>query len=314
MPSPVEHAALVALLREGRRPWQVYAELVEETGSALRVLEHELEGDWSETLFDLAVTGQAAAARVDISGALDEAATELATWRGDGIEVVSVLDPSYPENLRGVHDRPPLLFVAGELVRADARAVAVVGSRVPSAHGIAAARQIAGDLAAADYTVFSGLAAGIDTAAHAAALAEGGRTVAVVGTGLRHCYPPQNSELARRIARECAVVSQFWPDSPATRRSFPMRNAVMSGMTLGSVIVEASQTSGTRIQARLALAQGRPVFVDRSLLSQPWARELATRPGAYPISDAGEVLAVVERLTADEELMADERTAGAPKR
>ena len=311
MSSPVELAALVALLREGRRPWQVYGELVEETGSALHVLEHELErDDRSETLFALDSVGQAANARVDVSAALDAAATELAEWRGDGIEVVSVLDDSYPENLHGVHDRPPLVFVAGALVRADARAVAVVGSRAPTADGIAAARGIASDLANAGYTVFSGLAAGIDAAAHTAALAEGGRTVAVVGTGLRHCYPPQNSQLSRRIARECALVSQFWPDAPPTRRSFPMRNAVMSGMTLGTVIVEAFHTSGTRIQARLALAQGRPVFLHRSLLSQPWARELASRPGAYPIADGGEILAVVERLTADDQLMTDEHTAG----
>jgi DNA processing protein len=315
MSSLVEQAALVALLREGRRPWQVYAELVEEAGSALHVLENELErDDSSETLFDLEFAGDAVNARVDLSGALDEAAAELAAWRGDGIDVVSVLDSSYPENLRGVHDRPPLLFVAGELVSADARAIAVVGSRAPTADGIAAARRIAGDLAKAGYTVFSGLAVGIDTAAHTATLAEGGRTVAVVGTGLRHCYPPQNIELSQRISRQCALVSQFWPDSPPTRRSFPMRNAVMSGMTLGTVIVEASHTSGTRVQARLALAQGRPVFIHRSLLSQPWARELATRPGAYPIQNAGEVLAVVERLTGDEELVEDERTARAPGR
>ncbi len=313
MSSPVELAALVALLREGHRPWQVYAELVEETGSALHVLEHELESDdRSQTLFDPDSLGQAAGAPVDVSAALDAAATELAEWRGDGIEVVSVLDDSYPENLRGVHDRPPLLFVTGALVTADARAIAVVGSRAPTADGLAAARRVAGDLANAGYTVFSGLAAGIDTAAHTATLAVHGRTVAVVGTGLRHCYPPQNSQLSRRIARECALVSQFWPDAPPTRRSFPMRNAVMSGMTLGTVIVEAFHTSGTRIQARLALAQGRPVFLLRSLLSQPWARELARRPGAYPIEDGEEILAVVEGLTPDDQLMMGEHTAGAP--
>lgn len=315
MSVPVEDAALVALLREGRRPWQVYAELVEETGSALHVLEHELErDDAAQTLFDVELGGHAAGGRVDLSEALDEAAAELAAWRSDGIELVTVLDAGYPENLRAVHDRPPVLFVAGTLDQTDARSLAVVGSRVPSADSVAIARRIAGDLVYAGYTVFSGLAAGIDTAAHTAALAAGGRTVAVGGTGLRRCYPPQNAGLAQRIAGECAVVSQFWPDSPPTRRSFPMRNAVMSGMTLGTVIVEASHTSGTRIQARLALAHGRPVFVHRSLLTQAWAHELASRPGAHPFTDADEVLAVVDRLTADEELVADKFTAGAPGR
>jgi DNA processing protein len=312
MSSQVEHAALVALLRDGRRPWQVYAELVEDTGSALHVLEHELDRDDApDTLFDLAVAGHADGSPVDVSTALDGAAAELAAWRADGIELITVLDPRYPQNLRGVHDRPPLLFVSGELVPADARALAVVGSRAPTGGGVSIARCFAGELVEAGYTVVSGLAAGIDTAAHTAALAASGRTVAVVGTGLRNCYPPQNAGLARRIAEEGAVVSQFWPDSPATRRSFPMRNAVMSGITLGTVIVEASHTSGTRVQARLALAQGRPVFIHSGLLSQPWARELATRPGTHTVATADDVLAVVERLTSDEELVASESTAGA---
>lgn len=349
MPTPVENAAFVALLRGGRRPWQVYAELVEETGSALRVLEDEIErddapgtlfgddapvtffGDDSPgrlfgddapgrlfgddafgTLFAPPVDAQATPAAVDISSALDRAAAEIAAWRADGIELVTVLDPRYPENLRGVHDRPPLLFKAGELSPKDARALAVVGTRHPAGESLTTARRLAGDLVDAGYTVFSGLAVGIDTAVHTAALASGGRTIAVVGTGLRHCYPPQNIELAKRIAHECALVSQFWPDAPPTRRTFPMRNAVMSGMTLGTVIVEASHTSGTRIQARLALAQGRPVFLHRSLLSQPWARELATRPGTHAVMGAEEVLAVVGRLSADEELVADGLTAGSP--
>jgi DNA processing protein len=309
MSSPVEQAALVALLRAGRRPPQVYADLVEVTGSARRVLEDELaRADPPETLFHLSIDVNADPARADLCAMLEEATSDIAAWRGEGICVVSVLDPNYPENLRRLPDRPPLLFLAGELVPADARALAVVGSRAPSADGIAAACRIAGDLVDGGYTVLSGLAAGIDTATHTAALDQGGRTVAVVGTGLRHCYPTHNLELAQRIGRECALVSQFWPDSPPTRRSFPMRNAVMSGMSLGTVIVDASATSGTRIQARLALAQERPVFVHRSLLSQPWAHDLASRPGAYPIVDAGEVIAVVERLAADEELMAHERT------
>lgn len=330
MPTPVEDAAFVALLREGRRPWQVYAELVEETGSALRVLEDEIERDDAQgtlfrddahstvfgedargTLFDPPVDVQAPVP-LDIRRALGRATAELAAWRADGIEIVTVLDPRYPENLRGVHDRPPLLFEAGELRPMDARALAVVGTRHPAGDSVTTARHLAGDLVDAGYTVFSGLAAGIDTAVHTAALASGGRTVAVVGTGLRHCYPPQNIELAQRIARECAVVSQFWPDAPPTRRTFPMRNAVMSGMTLGTVIVEASHTSGTRIQARLALAQGRPVFLHSSLLSQPWARELATRPGMHAITGADDVLAVVGRLSGDEELVANGLTARSP--
>jgi DNA processing protein len=313
MSSPVERAALVGLLRQGRRPWQVYAELVETTGSALGVLEDELERDAApQTLFDAAVRGPDLSPRIDLTTVLDDAAAEVATWRSEGIQVLTVLDPGYPENLRGVHDRPPLLFVAGELTPPDARAVAVVGSRTPTARGLALADRVARGFVEAGYTVVSGLAAGIDTAAHEAALDSGGRTLAVLGTGLRRCYPPENGRLARRIAGECAVLSQFWPDAPPTRRTFPMRNGVMTGLTLGSVIVEASQTSGTRVLARLALAQGRPVFLHSSLLSQPWARELATRPGTHAVTSADEVAAVLDRLTADEELFADTSAVGSP--
>jgi DNA processing protein len=306
MSSPVEKAALVGLLRQGRRPWQAYAELVEETGSALRVLEHELERDGAPlTLFGAGAQAHATPPRVDLGAVLDEAAAELAAWRTEGIEVVTVLDPRYPENLRGVHDRPPLLFVAGELAAADARSVAVVGSRIPTRKGVAIADRLVRDFVDARYTVVSGLAAGIDTAVHEAALDCGGRTLAVLGTGLRCCYPPENAALARRIAAECALLSQFWPDAPPTRRTFPMRNGVMSGLTLASVIVEASHTSGTRVLARLALAQGRPVFLHASLLSQPWAQELATRPGTHSITGADEVLRILGRLTANEELVED---------
>ncbi len=303
----------MGLLRQGRRPWQVYAELVEDTGSALHVLEHELERDAApQTLFDAEVRGPDLSPRVDLTTVLDDAAAEVATWRREGIEVLTVLDPGYPENLRGVHDRPPLVFVAGKLTASDARAVAVVGSRAPTTKGLAIADRVARDFVEGGYTVVSGLAVGIDAAVHEAALDSGGRTLAVLGTGVRHCYPAENGPLARRIARECALLSQFWPEAPPTRRTFPMRNGVMSGLTLGSVIVEASQTSGTRVQARLALAQGRPVFLHSSLLSQAWARELATRPGTHAITGADEVIAFLDRLTADEELVADASTVGSP--
>jgi DNA processing protein len=218
---------------------------------------------------------------------------QLAAWQADGIKLVSVLDSEYPENLGSVHDRPPVLFVAGELQAADTRSVAVIGSRQASDTGLAAAQAIAQHLVEQGFTVISGLAAGIDTAAHTAALSKGGRTVAVIGTGLRHAYPAQNAELQRRIARECAVVSQFWPDDPPSRRSFPLRNGVMSGMTLATVIVEASATSGTRVQARLALGQGRRVLLRDALLDQDWARELAARPGVHIFRDPEQVIAAI---------------------
>jgi len=278
----MEKAALITLLRQGSRAHQTYSDLLEESGSALALLE-------GEQLF--------------AADELGPAQDELEAWEADGMKLVSVLDPDYPENLRGVYDRPPLIFVAGDLRAADARSIAVIGSRRATDPGLASAKTIAAHLVERGFTVISGLAAGIDTASHTAALESNGRTVAVIGTGLRHSYPPQNAGLQQRIAAEHAVVSQFWPDAPPTRRSFPMRNAVMSGMTLGTVIVEASETSGSRVQSRLALAQGRPVFLLEGLLDQAWAQELSTRPGTHVVSEPEQITATVERLTATDTLV-----------
>lgn len=289
MTQTLEDAALIELVRRGRRSWQLYAELVEEAGSALAVLERE---GIQEALFGPTLDASIEAAESDIRG-----------WRQQGMELLTVLDRRYPENLRAVHDRPPFLFMAGQLQPGDARSVAVIGSRRASGAGIEAAQSIGAQLADAGYTVVSGLAAGIDTAVHRAALAGGHRTVAVVGTGLCHCYPPENAPLQRQIAAQCAVVSQFWPQAPPSRRSFPMRNAVMSGIALGTVIVEASETSGARIQARLALSQGRPVLLWRPLLSQQWARELASRPGIHVVASPDHITETIERLTASDALV-----------
>jgi DNA processing protein len=280
-----ERAALVALLRNGQRSWTDYARLVEEAGSATALLTTE-----QNTLFG---ADDQAAARADIEG-----------WRAQGFDLLMVLDPGYPQNLRAVHDRPPFVFVQGELAPQDSRAIAVIGSRKATSRGIDAARRVAALLVDRGYVVVSGLAAGIDTAAHSAALARKGRTIAVIGTGLTRAYPPQNAELQARIAREGAVISQFWPESPPSRTSFPMRNAVMSGLSLATVVVEAGPTSGARLQARLALHHGRPVFLPEPLVrAQPWAREFARRPGTYVVRSPAEIADTVARLTAPDALV-----------
>ena len=295
---------MVALLRTGRRPWVEYAELIEERGSVLAVLEDEQSPSEQTTLFpDPKDRGTAANDSPD--QLLSQAHADLERWSARGMNLVTVLDRGYPPNLRAVHDRPPMVFVAGHLTHADARGVAVVGARKASHAGAERARAIATHLVDHGYTVVSGLAAGIDTAAHTAALSKRGRTVAVIGTGLARQYPPENQALQKRIASECAVVSQFWPDSPPSRRSFPMRNAVMSGIALATVVVEASDTSGARMQARLALAQGRPVFLLASLVErQQWARDYAGRPGTHVVREPREITTVVERLISPGSLVA----------
>lgn len=281
-------AAMVALLRHGKRPWEQYADLVEDAGSALAVLDEESDLDGT----------QASLFPAETASLLKAARAEVDVWTATGLELYTVLDPGYPENLRAVHDRPPLVFVAGRLHSSDARSIAVVGARNATAQGLQSTAEVAARLVREGYTVVSGLATGIDTAAHTAALAAGGRTVAVIGTGLRRSYPAENADLQRRIASECAVVSQFWPDAPPNRRSFPMRNAVMSGIALATLIVEAHETSGARIQARLALAHGRPVLLLGSLVSErTWAREFAQRPGVHVVHRPAELTAALERLT-----------------
>ncbi len=152
-------------------------------------------------------------------------------------------------------------------------------------------------LAAQGVTVVSGLARGIDAAAHRAALEAGGRTIAVVGTGITKCYPGEHSDLAEDIAASSALVSQFWPTRSAAKDTFPRRNVVTSGISQGTVVIEAGSTSGAKMQARIALDHGKKLFLIRSLVTaQPWAQSYIER-GAIEVGDVDEVIA---RLAAPE--------------
>jgi DNA processing protein len=208
-----------------------------------------------------------------------------------GARLVTVLDrDEYPWNLRVIPSPPPFLFYCGELRRDDARSVAVVGTRQASDEGRARARKLVEKLTADGVTVISGLASGIDTEAHTATLEAGGRTIAVVGTGILRTYPKENAALADRIAQAGAVVSQFWPDAPPTRYSFPMRNAVMSGISQGTAVIEASSTSGAKMQARIALEQGKRAFLMASLVArEEWAQRYVER-GAIEVHDVEDIL------------------------
>lgn len=212
---------------------------------------------------------------------------------GVGATLITALDEEYPANLELVFNLPPLLFVRGRLSPEDARSVAVVGTRQASRRGLSRARAMATSLADEGVTVVSGLAHGIDAAAHEAALQTGGRTIAVIGTGITRTYPGENAALAERIAASGAIVSQFWPDSAPTRSSFPIGNVTMSGMSQGTLVIEAGSTSGAKMQARLALQHGKYAFLSRSLaIEEPWARSYLKRhPGrAIAVSAVDDVL------------------------
>jgi DNA processing protein len=214
-------------------------------------------------------------------------------------------DVSYPAQLREIHQVPPVLFSRGTLLSRGTLgpgepAVSVVGSRRASGESLDWASEVSTALVSAGITVVSGLAAGIDTAAHTAALDAGGRTVAVLGTGINRVYPAANRDLQERIAGEGLVLSQFWPDAPATKKSFPLRNATMSGYGRATIVVEAGETSGARIQARVGVEHGRPVILrDRVVRANEWAAALQHRPGVHVVSGVDEALGVVAALRPD---------------
>lgn len=240
-------------------------------------------------------------ARDELPRHRDWVAMTLEAVAAEGVHLTTILDDNYPANLRLIYNPPPFLFYRGELHAADARAVAVVGTRAPTDDGLQRASRLAHALAEAGVTVVSGLARGIDTAAHTACLDAGGRTIAVIGTGIRLTYPPENAALAERIAATGAVVSQFWPDGPPTQATFPRRNVVMSGIGQGTVVVEASATSGAKMQARYALEQGKRLFLLSSLVEERlWARGYVKR-GAVEVRRVEDI---IELLRSPEAILA----------
>ena len=185
--------------------------------------------------------------------------------RAGSASTVAIDDEHYPPLLREIHDPPPLLYVLGDPALLISPQLAVVGSRRATSAGLRLAHDLSSQLSAAGLLVGSGLALGIDTAAHEGALQEGGRTVAVMATGIDQVYPYRNHGLARRIEVTGCLVSEFPPGTPPRRHHFPKRNRIISGMALGVVVVEAALPSGSLITAGAALEQGREVF------ALPWS-------------------------------------------
>jgi len=289
-----EQAALVALLQtrpEGMRWPEITAEVLE-TGSAREVWQRLVPA----TL--MGFPGQ--------PDALESAAQDMGRWANQGSRLVTILDGDYPVRLRGIHQAPPILFARGTLI-ADDSAVSVVGSRKASDRGLAIAADVAHGLLSRGVTVVAGLALGIDTAAHRAALADSGRTVAVIGTGINKAYPAENRDLQEEAAARGLVLSQFWPDAPPRKQNFLMRNATMSGYGLATVVVEAGEHSGARAQARMAVEHGRPVILtDMVVERNEWAQALVGRPGIHVAGSLRSVLDVVDRLIEERTVVGDE--------
>jgi DNA processing protein len=292
MADVAEQAAVLALIACTKQEWRKTAALIEEAGSALRIVRGDIDGlDWFDP-DDVRALGRRVTPEL-----LDQYTHLIADLAAEQITLHTVLDDSYPPNLRQIFNRPPFLFARGQLTAEDDRAVAVVGTRQASTEGLEHARQLAAELAHRDVTVLSGLARGIDGAAHEGALDAGGRTVAVLGTGITRVYPPEHHDLAERILGSGALVSQFWPTAPPTRSSFLIRNVVTSGMAIGTVVVEAHGRSGARAQARHCLEHGKRLFLVRSLVMQePWAQRYAEHPGTTVVDSVDDILAALTVL------------------
>lgn len=199
---------------------------------------------------------------VDLAG-------ELQRVRDFGCHIVTWSDPEYPELLKQIYDPPILLYVKGTLTPRDKNSVAIVGSRQTTHYGINVARKLSYQLAYVGVTVVSGGARGIDTAAHQGALNGKGRTIAVLGTGINIVFPPENASLFEKIIENGAIITQFPFNRPADKQSFPIRNRIVAGMTLGTVVVEANMTSGALITANFATEAGRQVFAVPGSIDSP---------------------------------------------
>lgn len=189
-----------------------------------------------------------------------DAEGELATARAAGIQVLTQAHADYPRSLKEIHDPPAVLFAKGDLVPDDALAIGIVGSRHATRYGKQQAERLAGGLARAGLTVVSGLARGIDAAAHRGALAASGRTIAVLAGGLLNLYPPEHKDLAEEVSTNGCLLSEAPPRMPPLGGAFPQRNRVISGLSLGVIVVEAAERSGALITSKHAAEQGREVF------------------------------------------------------
>jgi DNA processing protein len=251
-----------------------------------------------DQLFSVPGIGEAAAdAIVDWEKSVDLAG-ELRRIREFGCNIVTWQDADYPPLLKQIYDPPILLYVKGTLSPRDKNSVAIVGSRQTTHYGINVARKLAYQLGYIGVTVVSGGARGIDTAAHQGALNAKGRTIAVLGTGINIVFPSENATLFEKISENGAIVTQFPFNRPADKQSFPIRNRIVAGMTLGTVVVEANLTSGALITANFANEAGRQVFAVPGSIDSPRSKGCHSliKNGAKLCEGAEDILSEFEYL------------------
>jgi DNA processing protein len=225
--------------------------------------------------------GPALARSISSGCSFDDAVEQQEKLREIGARVIPIYDELYPQRLRETYDPPVMLFARGRVELLQTYGIAIVGTRRPSPYGLAAAERLARDLSQAGLTIISGMARGIDTAAHKATLASGGNTIAVLGCGVDVLYPADNRRLFDDIAVRGVAVSEFPMGTPAYPQNFPIRNRIVSGLSLGVIIAEGAQYSGSGITARIAVEQGREVFaVPGNITSKmSWGPNLLIKDG-----------------------------------
>ncbi len=244
--------------------------------------------------------------RIDAGEEMDNAA-DL------GIRIVTPLDDEYPHALKSIHDPPLALYIKGRLLPADDKALAIVGSRSTSQYGLSAADRFAYQLGQTGFTVVSGLARGTDTAAHMGALKSKGRTIAVLGGAIDCLYPPENAELADRIARQGAVISEYPMGRQADRMTFPYRNRIISGLSMGVLLIESAVKGGSMHTTEAAMEQGRTVFALPGRTDTPGARgpHMLIKNGAKLVESLDDILEEYEFLIPRSELEAPESATAA---
>lgn len=267
--------------------------LLEAFGSADKVLAAKR----SDLMRVDGIRDEIAAAIMDWENRVD-LAKELQHVSDFGASVITRLSPEYPRALREIHNPPFLLYVWGTIEERDHRAIAVVGSRKTSHYGLDCAKKLSYQLAFAGYTVVSGLARGIDTAAHMAAIAAKGRTIAVIGSGLMDLYPAENKDLAERIAQHGAVVSEYPMTFPPSTQTFPFRNRIVSGWGQGILVIEAGASSGALIAAQHAIEQGRLVYAVPGQIDRPTSAgcHRLIQQGAKLVTGAHDILDDLQSL------------------
>jgi DNA processing protein len=224
--------------------------------------------------------------------AFDDAAEQQRLAAQAGVILIPITDSQYPPALRDIFDPPPLLFTRGKVELLATLILAVVGTRRPTPYGTAVSSRLSADLATAGMTIASGMARGIDTAAHRGALEVGGDTIAVFGSGIDQIYPAENRKLAEQIASRGLLISEFPMAAPAYPQNFPIRNRIISGMSAGVLVVEGSEYSGSAITAKLAVEQNREVFaVPGNIMSKmSWGPNLLIKQGAKLVQEWNDVI------------------------